>query len=74
MRRTVDLSAARHAALTRWCQITAVQLGTARVTGQDVLSALVRRLLTDDTLAREIREDLADGLTQRGGPPSGAPE
>jgi hypothetical protein len=42
-----------------------VELGAARVTGQDVLRALVARLLTDETLARTIRSDLADDLTSR---------
>lgn len=62
VRRGVDLSPTHHAALTEWCNETAVQLGTARVTGQDVLRALVRRLLTDETLTREIRADLSDDL------------
>jgi hypothetical protein len=60
VRRSVDLSPTHHAKLTEWCNETAVQLDTARVTGRDVLRALVRRLLTDETLAREIRADLAD--------------
>lgn len=60
VRRTVDLSAAHHAALDQWCGETAQQLGRARVTGQDVLRTLVARLLTDETLARKIRQDLAD--------------
>jgi hypothetical protein len=59
-RRSVELSLPQNAKLTEWCTETAVQLGTARVTAQDVLRALVRRLLTDETLAREIRADLAD--------------
>jgi hypothetical protein len=62
VRRSVDLSLPQNAKLTEWCNETAVQFGTARVTGQDVLRALVRRLLTDATLGREIRADLADDL------------
>ena len=65
VRRTVDLSPVHHAKLTEWCAETAVELGAARVTGQDVLRTLVARLLTDETLARKIRADLADDLAQR---------
>lgn len=61
VRRTVDLYAAQHAELDMWCTETARELGRARVTGQAVMEALVRRLLTDETLARKIRADLADG-------------
>jgi DNA invertase Pin-like site-specific DNA recombinase len=60
VRRTVDLSPAHHAELVVWCTETARQLGLARVTGQDVLRALVARVLTDETLARKIRADLAE--------------
>lgn len=65
VRRTVDLPPTRHAALTEWCGETAVELGVARVTGQDVLAALVRRLLTDETLRRKIKADLEEDLTRR---------
>lgn len=65
VRRTVDLPVARHHALKEWCQTTAVQLGVADVSGQDVLNALVARLLTDETLARKIRADLEEQLTQQ---------
>lgn len=58
IRSTVDLPPARHAALKAWCGETAVQLGRSRVTTQDVMRALVGRLLTDETLARKIREDI----------------
>ena len=60
VRRTVDLSPHHHAELDAWCAETARQLGKARVTGQAVLSTLVGRLLTDETLARRIRQDLAE--------------
>lgn len=62
VRKTVDLPPARYAALSAWCSETAVQIGAARVTGQQVLNALVARLLTDETLARKIRTDIADDL------------
>lgn len=65
VRRSVDLSPNHHAKLGEWCNETAVQIGTARVTGQDVFRALVARLLTDETLARKIRADLADDLDNR---------
>lgn len=60
VRRTVDLSRQRHLALAQWCTETASELGCAKVTSQDVLSALVARLLTDETLARKIRADLQE--------------
>lgn len=59
VRRSVDLSPADHAKLTRWCAETADVIGTARVTGQDVIRALVARLLMDESLARRIRDDLS---------------
>lgn len=58
VRSTVDLSPARHAALKRWSGEIAVEIGRSRVTTQDVLRALVVRLLTDEVLARKIRDDL----------------
>lgn len=60
VRRTVDLSPMRHASLDAWCAETARELGVARITGQAVISALVGRLLTDETLARKIKQDLRD--------------
>lgn len=60
VRRTVDLSPTQHAQLAAWCTETAREIGRARVTGQDVLRALVARLLTDEVLARKIRADLRD--------------
>lgn len=59
VRRSVDLSPTYHAELTQWCAETANIIGTARVTGQDVIRALVARLLMDESLARRIREDLS---------------
>lgn len=58
VRRTVDLSPADHDRLNEWQRETARQLGRTRITGEDVLRALVARLLTDDTLAGKIRTDL----------------
>ncbi|MGH3787608.1 MAG: hypothetical protein ACRDRG_13900 [Pseudonocardiaceae bacterium] len=59
VRRSVDLSPTYHTQLTQWCAETADLIGTARVTGQDVIRALVARLLMDETLARKIRADLS---------------
>lgn len=65
VRATVDLSPSQHARLRAWCGETAVEFGRARVTTQDVLRALVDRLLGDEALAEAIRDDLggvaADG-------------
>ena len=59
VRRSVDLSPTYHIKLTQWCAETADVIGTARVTGQDVIRALVARLLMDESLARKIRADLS---------------
>lgn len=58
VRATVDLSPSQHARLKAWCGETAVEFGRARVTTQDVLRALVDRLLRDEALAAAIRDDL----------------
>jgi hypothetical protein len=36
----------------------AEMIGTSRVTTQDVFRTFVERLITDETLARKIRDDL----------------
>lgn len=53
-RRTVDLSPDQHRALDIWQREAADRLGRARVTGQDVLSALVDQLISDPKLANQI--------------------
>ena len=53
-RRTVDLSPAQHRALDVWQREAADRIGRARVTGQEVLSALVDRLLSDPGLSAEV--------------------
>lgn len=58
VRRTVDLSPVDHDRLTDWQRDTARQLGRTRITGEDVLRALVARLLTDDAVSAKIRADL----------------
>ena len=54
VRRTVDLSPTTHRGLDNWQRDTADRLGLARVTGQEVLTALVDRLLADSDLAEHI--------------------
>ena len=53
-RRTVDLPASTHRALDIWQREAADRLGVARVTGQDVLTALIDQLLVDPNLAAQI--------------------
>jgi hypothetical protein len=55
VRRTVDLSPTEHRQLAVWLNEAAAELSRARVTGQDVLRALVVELLTNDELSRRIR-------------------
>ena len=54
VRRTVDLSPAQHRRLDVWQREAADQLGYARVTGQEVLSALVDLLLDDAGVAAQV--------------------
>jgi hypothetical protein len=65
VRRTVDLSPQQHKDLSRWCDETAEALEVTRVTGQDVLVALVARLLVDDVLADQIHTAIANELHRR---------
>lgn len=60
VRRSLDLSPAHHDALTMWCAETAPEVGRARLTGSDVLRALVKRLLTDEAFAGSIRRQLRE--------------
>src|SRR5579875_4030166 len=59
-RRTVDLTPAQHRALDIWQRDTADRLGVARVTGQEVLSALVDQLLSDPKLSAQIIRTIRD--------------
>ncbi len=65
VRKTVDLPPERNTQLANWCTESAQQLGVARVTSQDVLAALVARLLADPALTRVLRTDLAKDLRRR---------
>lgn len=53
-RRTVDLPAATHRALDIWQREAADRLGVARVTGQEVLTALIDQLLADPKLGAQV--------------------
>jgi hypothetical protein len=53
-RRTVDLPAGTHRALDIWQREAADRLGVARVTGQEVLIALIDQLLVDSKLSAQI--------------------
>jgi hypothetical protein len=57
-RRTVDLPASTHRALDIWQRETADRLGVARVTGQEVLTALIDQLLVDPKLSAQITRAL----------------
>jgi hypothetical protein len=59
-RRTVDLPAAKHRALDIWQREAADRLGVARVTGQEVLTALIDQLLADPKLAAQITRAIQD--------------
>lgn len=60
VRVTVDLAPTQHRALQTWTADAAETLGRARVTKQDVLTALVARLLDDPGLADQIITDLGN--------------
>jgi hypothetical protein len=53
-RRTVDLPASTHRALDIWQREAADRLGVARVTGQEVLIALIDQLLVDPKLSAQV--------------------
>jgi hypothetical protein len=59
-RRTVDLTPATHRALDIWQRDAADRLGYARVTGQEVMSALIELLLKDAKLSAEITRSIRD--------------
>jgi hypothetical protein len=59
-RRTVDLTPATHRALDIWQREAADRLGYARVTGQEVLSALIEQLLSDPKLSADVIRSIQD--------------
>ena len=59
-RRTVDLSPATHRALDIWQREAADRLGFARVTGQEVICALIEPLLSDPKLTAEVTRSIRE--------------
>lgn len=59
VRRTVDLSPDRYAALSSWQLDAALALGRTRITAQEVLATAIEVLLDDETVARRVRDRLA---------------
>jgi len=59
-RRTVDLTPATHRALDIWQRDAADRLGYARVTGQEVLCALIELLLSDAKLSAEVTRSIRE--------------
>jgi hypothetical protein len=59
-RRTVDLTPATHRALDIWQREAADRLGLARVTGQEVISALIEQLLSDPKLSADVTRSIRD--------------
>jgi hypothetical protein len=59
-RRTVDLPPATHRALDIWQREAADRLGFARVTGQEVISALIELLLKDAKLTAEVTRSIRE--------------
>jgi len=65
VRRTVDLPLAAHRDFEQWRHDTAAELGLTRVTGQEVLAALVDELLSDPRLAKRIRKTIIENKVGR---------
>ena len=59
VRLTVDVSPADHAALLRLTVEAAAQLGLTRVHGQEIVRALIARMLTDADLQARVLADVA---------------
>jgi hypothetical protein len=59
-RRTVDLTPATHRALDIWQRDAADRLGRARVTGQEVITALIELLLSDAKLSAEVTRSIRE--------------
>jgi hypothetical protein len=59
-RRTVDLSPATHRALDIWQRDAADRLGLARVTGQEVICALIEQLLSDPKLSADVTRTIRE--------------
>lgn len=59
VRLTLDVAPADHAALARWSLDASAELGRARVAGQELMRALLRRALADPELRRLVVDDIA---------------
>jgi hypothetical protein len=59
VRLTVDVAPADHAALARWCLDASGELGVARVHGQELIRALLHRVLHDVELRDAVTADVA---------------
>ena len=53
--------ASEYRALQQWCERTGVGLGRLELSPQDVMHALVLRLLVDPVLAADLAADLREG-------------
>ena len=60
VRSTLDLPPAVHRDFQAWLNEAAVRMGRSRLTKQEVLEALVRRLLHDEPLVKLILADLQE--------------
>lgn len=65
IRTTVDLPPAEHQALARLALDAASRLGLGRVHGQEIVRALVRRLLADPELQAQIIRDISEARRTR---------
>lgn len=65
IRITVDLPPAEHQALARLALDAAGRLGLGRVHGQEVVRALVRRLLADPEMQAQIITDVGEARRTR---------
>ncbi len=59
VRLTVDVPLADHAALAHWCLEAAQELGVARVHGQELVRALLKKALSDPDLRQHVTSDVA---------------
>lgn len=59
VRSTVDLDPALHHELSEWAEEAAWELGRKRITRQAILAKLAARLIADEALTQQIKDDLA---------------
>ena len=58
IRKNVDLSPDQNDRLADWQRAAARELGVARVTAQEVLVALVEKMLSDPSLGQQIKQEI----------------